>query len=65
MNVTGSGITVAGLSGTLFATASSNLDNIDGAFGLSSADWRVICFSVACLLIIGAAAVAAFMRTNQ
>lgn len=64
MNVNGAGLSVAGLAATLFSTAASDLSSLDGAFGLSSAEWRVTCFAVACILIISAALFVHLRKTN-
>lgn len=65
MNFSGAGLGVVGIVVTLlFSTASGDLSSIDGAFGLSSADWRVVCFASACILVIASAAILYLRKSN-
>ena len=50
----------AGISGVLFETATRDLSAINGAFGLTSAEWTVIAFVFAVL-----AAIAGTLRSTH
>lgn len=50
-----SAVGLAGISAMLLATASRDLSGIDGAFGLSAAEWTIVCYVAgAALAVIGA-----------
>lgn len=42
----------ASISAMLLATASRDLSGIDGAFGLSAAEWTVVCYVTGVVLAI-------------
>lgn len=65
LNINGTGLGVTGLVATLFSVSATDLAALDGAFGLSSAEWRVICFTTACVLIIAVALFVHFRKTDR
>ena len=42
----------AGISAMLLATASRDLSGIDGAFGVSTSEWTVVCYVTGVILAI-------------
>ncbi len=54
----------AGLSLLLLDTSAKDLTSIDGAFGMTSAEWSVVCF-VGGVLSLGAGAIAGVVFTRK
>ncbi len=63
MNIAPAPLSWAAISALLVPTASRDLSGIDGAFGLSAAEWTVVCFAGG-VLCMAVGAVAALWRSN-